>query len=225
MNQSIKDAFARFKQHIVSQFATKDELNSTAILYNVKQSLTEEQQSQAKENIGAIGIDDIPTTLPNPKKLTIDGTEYDGSEEITITLPKDEWTLLNEGELTEALTTITINTNIDSSAFTVEKLRIELLSQTDTETAQYCDAYILINGSDAYNITNGLYSGIVVDTWMEFDYNQNHMLPTWYGQSYGEISRVSRYMSGTYAPITSIEFGSRGELSFATGTKYRIYYR
>lgn len=53
MNQSIKEAFARFKQHVVSQFATKDELNSAAVRYDVKQSLTNTQKVLARSNINA----------------------------------------------------------------------------------------------------------------------------------------------------------------------------
>lgn len=51
-----------------------------AVLYS-EQSLTPEQQAQARKNIG---VGDIPTALPNPYPLTINGKPYDGTEAVDI---------------------------------------------------------------------------------------------------------------------------------------------
>lgn len=52
MNQSIKDAFARFKQHIVSQFVTKDELLNIFDAENlvIKDKVTDESYLLCVEN-------------------------------------------------------------------------------------------------------------------------------------------------------------------------------
>lgn len=176
---------------------------------------------------------EIPDKLPNPHKLTFTGAvnaEYDGSKEVKVNIPAGgggaEWKLLTEGELTEATKTISITSDLEGKAFSANKMRIELLSKTEAEATGYCNAYIQINGGDAYRIVNGLYTGTTIDFWMELDHSPTQMMPMWRGQSYGEVTRVARYMRGdSYAPITSVVFGSQGSLNFGAGTKYRLYYK
>ncbi len=48
------------------------------VRYGTTQSLTTAQKQNARNNIG------VPTTLPNPKALTIKGQSYDGSSAVTI---------------------------------------------------------------------------------------------------------------------------------------------
>lgn len=57
-----------------------------AVRYDVKQTLANTQKATARDNIGAASINDIPTALPSPHKLTINGTEYDGSKDVDINI-------------------------------------------------------------------------------------------------------------------------------------------
>ena len=50
-----------------------------AVLYS-KQTLTDEQKEQARQNIG------VPDALPNPHALTINGKSYDGSEPVDLVI-------------------------------------------------------------------------------------------------------------------------------------------
>ena len=58
-----------------------------------EQSLTGEQQSQVRTNIGAIGAGELPSTLPNPHRLVFTGAvsaEYDGSEAVQVNIPEGD---------------------------------------------------------------------------------------------------------------------------------------
>lgn len=71
-NQSIKAAFERFWHHVIvklSDYATKEYVGTkiteydeatTNVSYGEAQSLTDEQKAQARENIGAPSIDNVP---------------------------------------------------------------------------------------------------------------------------------------------------------------------
>jgi hypothetical protein len=130
--------------------------------------------------------------------------------------------VLGEGELTEPVSMIAVSRNLAGEEFSVSKARIELIAKSQTEND---DIYIQLSDEDAYQVANGLAAGTDADTWMEFDYNQNHLLPTWCGQSCGETSKVSRYVRGAYAPITSVVIGTKNDTHFGIGTKYRVYYK
>ena len=58
------------------------------ILYT-PQELTEAQKAQVRKNIGALPdttvIPTVPSTLPNPSALTINGTAYNGATAVDMT--------------------------------------------------------------------------------------------------------------------------------------------
>lgn len=74
----------------------------------------------ARENIGAVGIGDLPTVLPNPKALTFTGGasgSYDGSEAKTINIPMPANTVY-----------VTITYDTEGEAHTADKTPPELMS-------------------------------------------------------------------------------------------------
>ena len=81
-------------------------------LLSTEQSLTKEQQSQVRTNIGAIGAEELPSALPNPHKLTFTGAvnaEYDGSEAVEVNIPAGGGA---EKQGMELLTTVTVSEDV-----------------------------------------------------------------------------------------------------------------
>jgi hypothetical protein len=196
--------------------------------------LTDEEKQAAKDWLGVVdgGGIPVPETAEVGQTIVVKAVDENGkpTEWEAADLPSGggggEWKLLAEGELTEAVSTIDINKDLDGKAFSVDKIRIELLSKTEAGATGYCNAYIQLNESSAYQITNGLYAGTAIDTWMEYEYEKNGMFPRWIGQSFGLCDRLHCYIGTQFnKPIVSVRFGTRGALSYGTGTKYAIYYK
>lgn len=61
---------------------------ANVVLYTA-QNLTDEQKAQVRKNIGALPdttvIPTVPSTLPNPSALTINGTAYNGATAVDMT--------------------------------------------------------------------------------------------------------------------------------------------
>lgn len=61
---------------------------ANVVLYTA-QNLTDEQKAQVRKNIGALPdttvIPTVPSTLPNPSALTINGTTYNGATAVDMT--------------------------------------------------------------------------------------------------------------------------------------------
>lgn len=158
-----------------------DLLNSIVVKLNQsikteKQTLSEAQKTQARDNIGAVGTEDLPEKLPNPETLTINGKVYDGSEAVDITITgggASENILLGQTPitLTEAATvrlvgegehtyTVKGKTVADLSTATVAEKNVEI-----TDNGEYIE--LAVAGSpgnwfDAY-ATIGV-KGLVVGT-------------------------------------------------------------
>jgi lysophospholipase L1-like esterase len=132
-----------------------DLLNSIVVKLNQsikteKQTLSEAQKKQARDNIGAVGTEDLPEKLPNPETLTINGKVYDGSESVDITITgggasenillgqtpitlTDAATvrLVGEGEHTYTVKGVTV---ADLSTATVTKKNVEI-----TDNGEYIE--------------------------------------------------------------------------------------
>lgn len=101
-----------------------------------EQSLTEEQQSQVRTNIGAIGAGELSSTLPNPHKLTLTGAvnaEYDGSEAVEVEIPfggngsEKEWELYDAIEISEDVADFAIGHPTNSENDFYKKQYTEIL--------------------------------------------------------------------------------------------------
>lgn len=82
-NTSILAAFERMWQHTVAALGNKANADHTHAISDVTELQT--TLDTMNESIEKLGAPDIPTTLPNPNTLTINGTSYDGSTTVDYT--------------------------------------------------------------------------------------------------------------------------------------------
>lgn len=127
-----------------------------AVLYT-EQILTDEQKAQARENIGATSADDIPTVpteLPNPYSLTINGKpSYDGSREMDIELDAQDVGALSADGGNVGLINIINANGTDDSHIEISNYSINFYTdKTDTNgvnISTYNGEYIEILNSES----------------------------------------------------------------------------
>lgn len=110
---------------------------------------TEPAQMEVGEfwyNPDEAGSGEIPTTLPNPHKLTFSGAvnaEYDSSEAVEVVIPQggggaseEVWRLVRSITLTEPAQAIDIDVDNDGNPFALKKIRLRGSTQGTAATGQ-----------------------------------------------------------------------------------------
>ena len=109
------------------------------------------------EDVGALPDDTVipvvPSTLPNPYKLTFTGAvsaEYDGSEAVSVEIPagggggESEWKLINTITLTEAVREVTISEDSDGKPLSLKEVIVRQNVSCAESSIQ--NEHVIVNG-------------------------------------------------------------------------------
>ncbi len=198
----------------------------------------------SEDSINALIDDKLPTALPNPYPLTINGTGYDGSSPVNVEIPQGvgEWVLLGSADSIDAdVVEITIEKDVNGNAFSVDELFIYGVFPSAAATSNV-ELKLILNDESAIGFANCVTQSTITNRGVYIDIPKKAgiLRPNWAMHGGSGTTSVTSATINKYSAvydlekilesyivdkITKISFLAGDGGAFNTLTCFRVYGR